>query len=475
MDSPAQHIQPIILSGGSGTRLWPLSRNLHPKQFLALKDGESLFQNTVRRICALPNALPPLIICNHEHRFMVAEQLREMGTEATIYLEPVGRDTAPAVALAALGVLEHQDAPLLVAPADHAIDDTRAFCERVHAALPAAENGSLVTFGVTPTHPATGFGYIKPAPAPVADWDALFRVERFIEKPDAARATQFLAQGGYFWNSGIFLFKASTYLDELQRHAPQVESACRRAFANRHMDLDFVRMESGAFEACPSVSIDHAVMEHTDKACMMPLGTPWSDLGSWSALAESVAGDDQGNVIIGDVVHADTRNCYLRAEKRLLAVIGLEGHIVVETTDAVLVASKEKASEVKSLVQKLRRMGRRETENHTRVYRPWGYYEGITQSERSQVKRILVKPGSSLSLQKHHHRAEHWVVVKGTATVTCNDKTFLLSEDQSTYVPIGAVHRLENHGKIPLELIEVQTGSYLGEDDIVRMEDRYGR
>ncbi|MFA5529513.1 MAG: mannose-1-phosphate guanylyltransferase/mannose-6-phosphate isomerase [Thiohalomonadaceae bacterium] len=469
------HIQPVILSGGSGTRLWPLSRTQHPKQFLTIGGAHSLFQETVARLQPLDNILPPMVMCNHEHRFMVVEQLRQIGVHADIFLEQVGRNTAPAVAIAALATLEQGDAPLLVAPADHAIHDPGALIACITSALPAVLAGRLVTFGITPAYPATGFGYIKPAAQALPDQARVFPVEAFKEKPDLDMATHFCRSGEYFWNSGIFMFMASAFLAELARHAPEVEAACRRGFTERTRDLDFVRIEPGALEACPGVSIDCAVMEHTDRACMIALDAGWNDLGTWAALAASAPPDAAGNVAVGDVIQSGTRNCYLRAESRLIAAIGVNDQVIVETPDAVLVASKEKAAEVKSLVQQLKLMGRPEADQHRRVYRPWGFYEGIASAERFQAKRILVKVGASLSLQKHHHRAEHWVVVRGCATVTCGDRTFLLNEDQSTYVPVGEVHRLANHGKIPLELIEVQTGSYLGEDDIIRLDDSYGR
>ncbi len=475
MEVGGGRLQPVILSGGAGTRLWPLSRALHPKQYLSLHGDESLFQATVKRLNALDNAHPPLVVCNEEHRFMVAEQLRQLGAAwGGIYLEPVARNTAAAVAVAALGAQERDPhALLLVVPADHAIAETPRFCERIGSASAAARQGHLLTFGIPPDSPATQFGYIKAASAPVEG--DIFKVEHFVEKPDLPTAERLLQSGGYFWNSGIFLFKASVYMDELRRYAPDIEWACRRAWDGHRKDLDFVRLDRGAMEGCPSESIDCAVMERTERACMAPLGVGWSDLGSWSALAEISLPDSDGNVTVGDVIHSDTKNCYLRAERRLLAAVGLRDQIVVETPDAVLVASREKASEVKALVQQLQTMRRDEAIVHQKVYRPWGFYEGITASDRFQVKHIMVNPGASLSLQKHHHRAEHWIVVKGTATVTCDERCFMLTEDQSTYVPIGSAHRLENHGKIPLELIEVQTGSYLGEDDIVRLEDVYGR
>ncbi|NMX23532.1 mannose-1-phosphate guanylyltransferase/mannose-6-phosphate isomerase [Dissulfurirhabdus thermomarina] len=464
---------PVILSGGSGTRLWPLSRAAHPKQFLRLGAGPSLLRDTVERMAALPGRGAPVLVCHHRHRFLAAEELRGAGVEdATLILEPAGRNTAPAAACAALEVLraEGDDALLLVSPADHLLEDRAAFAGAVAAGRPAAEAGALVTFGVTPAGPETGYGYIRPGgegpgPVPVAE---------FVEKPDREAAEAYVA-AGCLWNSGIFLFRARRYLEELERFAPEILAACREAHARARVDLDFLRLDPEAFGACPSDSIDYAVMERTGDAVVVPLPARWSDLGSWSALWAAGGADRRGNVFEGDVVAEDVRGCLLRAEHRLVAAVGLEDHVVVETADAVLVAPRDRVQEVKALVARLRAEGRGEAETHRRVFRPWGSYEQVDAGDRFQVKRITVKPGARLSLQRHHHRAEHWVVVRGTARITRGDEVLVLTEDQSTYIPLGTVHRLENPGKIPLEIIEVQTGSYLGEDDIVRLEDAYGR
>jgi len=463
-------VQPVILSGGSGTRLWPMSRALYPKQLLPLVSARSMLQETAMR-CGEPGFAPPLVICNQEHRFIIAEQMRDIGvTPASIVLEPAGRNTAPAAAVAALA---QQDpaAVLLVLPADHAIADVAAFRDAVAAAARLAREGWLVTFGVTPTRAETGYGYIKRG-KPLAQG---FAVERFVEKPDAATAEGYLRSGDYAWNSGIFVFRADRYLAELgRRHAAMVEQ-CDAALKRGQRDLDFLRLDQAAFAACSADSIDYAVMEHTDKAAVIPVSMGWSDVGAWNALWDITAKDADGNVLIGDVLNQGSRNCYVRAEKTLIATVGLEDTIVVETTDAVLVASRARAAEVKQLVERLASSNRPERLTHARVYRPWGWYQTIEAGERFQVKQLLVKPGQALSLQMHHHRAEHWVVVTGTASVTVAERDMLLSENESVYIPIGARHRLSNPGKLPLRLIEVQSGTYLGEDDIVRFEDRYGR
>lgn len=467
-------IVPVILSGGSGTRLWPLSRELYPKQFLPLAEERTLLQATVRRLAGLPELAAPLLVCNENHRFLVAEQLRRIEVvPGAILLEPVGRNTAPAAAVAALQATAGDVDPLLlVLAADHVIRDEGAFRAAVVQARLAATAGRLVTFGVAPTTPETGYGYIcTGAPLP----EGALGVVRFVEKPPLAKAKEFLAAGNYFWNSGMFLFRASTYLAALAVHAPAILSACRQALVGAQRDLDFVRLDASAFAACPSDSVDYAVMEKTVDAAMVPLDAGWSDVGSWSALLEIAARDDDGNCLAGDILTAGTRNCYLSASSRLLATVGVEDLVVVETADAVLVAQRERVQEVKQIVAQLKASGRSEAVIHRRAFRPWGSYECIDQAERFQVKRITVNPGASLSLQLHHHRAEHWVVVSGTARITCGDKVFTLSENQSTYIPLGVVHRLENPGKIPLELIEVQSGSYLGEDDIIRYDDQYGR
>ncbi len=468
-------VQPVLLAGGSGTRLWPLSRHSYPKQFVPLVDGRSLFGLTLERLSAVTDA-PALVVANEAHRFMVAEALRSADHSGdSILLEPQGRNTAPAIALAA-----HEaraggaDPVLLVLPADHLVGDSARFAQAVEEACAEAQTGSLVTFGVEPDAPLTGYGYIRAASSS-GGRDVL----AFVEKPDQATAERYLAAGGYFWNSGMFVFRASAYLEALAEHAPDMAAAVERVYAGRGTDRDFVRFDEAAFADLPAESIDYAVMEHTNRARMVPLATTWSDVGSWQALHEaaSAAGqsDGAGNVVQGDVIARDTHESYLHAEHRLVATIGLSHCVVVETADAVLVAATDRAQEVKHVAEQLASTGRSEGDTHRRVYRPWGSYEGLDNGERFQVKRIVVEPGGQLSLQMHHHRAEHWVVVRGTARVTHGDATFLLSENQSTYIPIGTVHRLENPGRMPLELIEVQSGSYLGEDDIVRFEDQYGR
>ncbi|KAF1695618.1 mannose-1-phosphate guanylyltransferase/mannose-6-phosphate isomerase [Pseudoxanthomonas jiangsuensis] len=464
-------LQPVLLSGGSGTRLWPLSREAYPKQFLPLAGEESLLQETWRRVAELAEAAP-LAVANEEHRFMLAEQLRQTGAApAAIVLEPVGRNTAPAIAAAALQASAGGEDPLLlVLPSDHAIADAAAFRAAVQAARAAAEAGQLVTFGIVPTGPETGYGYIKAAAG-----QGVRAVERFVEKPDEATARGYVASGEYFWNSGMFLFRASRYLEELGRFRPDILEACRAAFAAATRDADFVRLEREAFAACPSDSIDYAVMEKTDAAAVLAVDVGWNDVGSWSALWEVATRDDAGNAHHGDVVALDCRDTYAWTDRRLVALIGLEDVVVVDTDDAVLVARKDKVQQVKDVVAGLKRDGRGEAVLHRKVYRPWGAYDSIDTGDRFQVKRITVKPGAALSLQMHHHRAEHWIVVRGTAKVTRGEEVLLLSENQSTYIPLGVQHRLENPGKVPLELIEVQSGSYLGEDDIVRFEDVYGR
>ncbi|WP_295371284.1 mannose-1-phosphate guanylyltransferase/mannose-6-phosphate isomerase [uncultured Pseudacidovorax sp.] len=471
---------PVILSGGSGTRLWPLSRAGYPKQFLGLTEEQTLFQLTAARLAGLNGNAPvrPLVVCNEGHRFIVAEQLREKGLSAhAIVLEPVARNTAPAIAAAAVTAMaDGQDPVLLVLAADHAIPDTAAFHETVRAGLAAAEAGKLVTFGIVPTAPETGYGYISvanriDAAAPVAP----MAVQAFVEKPDLQTAQGYLEGGRHLWNSGMFLFKASAYLQELERFAPAIAKAAREAVEKGKKDLDFVRLDAEAFATSPEDSIDYAVMEKTDKAVVVPLRAGWSDVGAWNAVWEVSAKDAQGNAFRGDVVAHEVRNSHVHAEHRLVSVLGIQDVVVVETADAVLVASKSKVQDVKKIVEKLKADGRSEASAHRKVYRPWGAYDSIDHGDRYQVKCITVKPGEKLSVQMHHHRAEHWIVVSGTAKVQIGDKEILLSENQSTYIPLGVIHALENPGKIPLELIEVQSGAYLGEDDIVRFSDRYGR
>ncbi len=475
---------PVILSGGSGTRLWPLSRELYPKQLLPLVNDATLLQETVQRLDGLPGMGKPLVVCNEHHRFMVAEQLRLIDCPAAaILLEPVGRNTAPALAVAALQAMAGGDDPfLLVLPADHVIRDADALRETIAGGMDLAESGRLITFGIVPDKAATGYGYIKRGAALDSGGcdqgltkDSAFEVTEFVEKPALAKAEQYLAEGGYYWNSGMFLFRASRYLEELEKFAPRILACCQKALHLAEKDLDFIRLDAEAFAACPKDSIDYAVMEKTTGAAVLPLDAGWNDVGSWSALWESGEPDADGNVLHGDVLTEDARNCYMHSSGRIVAAVGLEDLVVVETADAVLVAARDRVQDVKNIVARLKAEGRGEALLHRRVNRPWGSYEGIDQSERFQVKRITVNPGASLSLQMHHHRAEHWVVVKGTARITKDGESFTLTENQSTYIPLGVVHRLENPGIIPLELIEVQSGSYLGEDDIVRFEDTFGR
>lgn len=469
---------PVILCGGTGTRLWPLSRATYPKQYWALagEGQETLLQQTQQRLTGLPGLAAPLLICNEDHRFIVAEQMRQIGVEpAAILLEPIGRNTAPAVAVAALkATAQGEDPLLLVLAADHVIRDGDRFRQAVAAGLAAAEAGQLVTFGIVPTAPETGYGYIEAAQA-LAGAEAPVPIARFVEKPDRGTAEQFLATGRFTWNSGMFLFKASAILAELERLTPEVVSACRAALEHDSADLDFLRLEREAFAGCPNVAIDVAVMEKTDRGAVLPLEAGWSDVGSWSALWETADQDDAGNVLRGRVISQGARNCYLRSEHRLVVGLGVEDLVVVETDDVVLVAHRDRAQEVKEVVGLLERQGARESKAHRKIYRPWGSYDGITEGDRWQVKKIVVNPGASLSLQMHHHRAEHWVVVQGTALVEKDGQQELVGENQSTYIPLGSRHRLTNPGRIPVEMIEVQSGPYLGEDDIVRFEDRYGR
>ncbi|AWL01249.1 mannose-1-phosphate guanylyltransferase/mannose-6-phosphate isomerase [Stutzerimonas stutzeri] len=465
---------PVIMAGGAGSRLWPLSRQLNPKQFLALTDAQlSMLQSTIRRLEGLEAGLP-LLICNEQHRFLAAEQLRQLGMEqASILLEPVGRNTAPAIALAALQATQQGDDPiLLVLAADHLIQDVDAFHSSIQAAMLFAIGGKLVTFGIVPTNPETGYGYIEKGKEL---GEGGFAVNRFVEKPSLDIAEEYLASGEYFWNSGMFMFRASRYLDELERHQPSILSACRQALAAGMQDMHFVRVDAATFAACPEDSVDYAVMEKTNDAVMVPLDAGWSDVGSWTALWEASKKDAEGNVFKGDVLGHATRNSFVHADSRLVATLGVEDLVIVETKDAVLVAHKNQVQDVKKLVERIKADNRHEHLNHREVYRPWGMYDAIDSGHRYQVKRITVQPGAKLSVQMHHHRAEHWVVVSGTARVTNGDKTYLVTENQSTYIPVGQVHALENPGVIPLELIEVQSGSYLGEDDIVRFEDQYGR
>ena len=463
-------LQPVLLSGGSGTRLWPLSREAYPKQFLPLAGDDTMVQATWRRVEALAD-LAPIVVANEEHRFLVAEQLRQVGAPVpAILLEPVGRNTAPAIAAAALQAMAGGADPLLlVLPSDHVVRDVAGFQRAVREASSAAEAGALVTFGIVPDAPETGFGYIQAEAG-----DGLRQVLRFVEKPDAATARSYLDAGGYYWNSGMFLFRASRYLEELARFRPDIVDAMRAAHAAARHDGDFVRLDKDAFSACPSDSIDYAVMEKTADAKVLPVDIGWNDVGSWSALWDVAERDADGNAHHGDVIAVDSRNSYAYAQ-RLVALVGVDDIVVVETDDAVLVALKDKVQEVKQVVARLKQEQRSQAVLHREVHRPWGSYDSVDNGGRHQVKRIKVKPGAALSLQMHHHRAEHWIVVSGTAEVTRGEEVLLLSENQSTYIPLGVTHRLRNPGKVALELIEVQSGSYLGEDDIVRLEDVYGR
>jgi mannose-1-phosphate guanylyltransferase/mannose-6-phosphate isomerase len=473
-------IYPVILSGGAGTRLWPLSRAVLPKQLLPLVADKTMLQETALRVAgraatATVELMQPLIVCGNEHRFLVAEQMREIGIKPlAILLEPVGRNTAPAVAAAAhyLKAID-AEAVMLVLPADHVIADVAAFHQAVERALVMVKDGALATFGIVPTAPETGYGYIQSGAG--AGAEHCFKVDRFVEKPDRATAEGFVAAGNYFWNSGMFLFRADAYIAELAKFQPAIAAAAEAAVQKDYRDLDFCRLDEAAFTACPSDSIDYAVMEKTQHAVVVPADIGWNDVGSWSALHDVLPKDAAGNVTRGDVYLDDVQGTLVRAESRIVAVVGVKDLVVVETNDAVLVAHKDQVQRVKQIVDHLKTKDRTEHLHHTKVYRPWGCYEGIDIGERFQVKRITVNPGGKLSLQMHHHRAEHWIVVSGTARVTCGEKVTLLTENESTYIPIGMNHRLENPGKLPLHLIEVQSGSYLGEDDIVRFEDVYQR
>ena len=469
-------ICPVILSGGSGSRLWPLSRSMRPKQFLNLFENYSLFQLTLQRLLLVSSyELRPIVVANNDHRFLVAEQCREAGVEPlNILLEPVPRNTAPAIAVAALAAQAGGTDPvLLVLPSDHVFADALAFQHALRVGLKAAEGGSLVTFGIVPTHPETGYGYVKASEA--LDANAAVPVQHFVEKPDLATAQAYLKDGSYTWNSGMFMFKASVFLEELAKANPAMMKACLAAWTDAQKDLEFVRLDKDAFASSPSDSVDYAVMEKTSNAMVVPLDAGWNDVGAWSALWSVLPQDAQGNATRGDVLLEGVNNSYVHAESRLVALIGVTDLVVVETSDAVLVAHKDKAQDVKKVVDLLKALKRPEVDLHREVFRPWGSYDSVDNGERFQVKRITVKPGAKLSLQMHHHRAEHWVVVSGTATVRLGDTVKLVTENESVYIPLGVTHSLENPGKVPLHLIEVQSGSYLGEDDIVRFEDLYGR
>ena len=466
-------IVPVILSGGSGTRLWPLSRKLHPKQFIELIGETTLFQEAVLR---LPKSIgDPLVICNEDHRFLAAEQLRQINrSAANIILEPVGKNTAPAIAVAALkSIKDDGNVILLVLSADHLIQDVGKFHQAVEFAEKQAEKGKLVTFGIVPNKVETGYGYIKAAVSQDEDY---YNIDQFVEKPDYKTAQKYVDSGKYFWNSGMFMFKASVYLDELEKYEPEILSACKKSCQTEYNDLDFTRLNEKEFLSCPSQSIDYAVMERTNNAVMVALDAAWNDVGSWSALWDSQPKDMNNNVIVGDVILNKVNDSYVHsASNRLVSAIGVSDLIIVDTKDAILVTSKGHAQYVKKIVEQITDSNRLESDQHRLVLRPWGYYDSIDNGNGFQVKRILVNPGAKLSLQKHGHRAEHWVVVKGKAQVTCGKKTFQLIENQSTYIPLGELHRLENIGDIPLEIIEIQTGTYLGEDDIIRIEDDYAR
>ena len=463
-------IKAVVMAGGSGTRLWPLSRAAHPKQFLALHGEDTMLQATFKRLGGL-DIQSSVTICNEEHRFFVAEQLREIDRLGSIILEPVGRNTAPAIALAALSSPEGEDPLLLVLAADHVIQDEAAFTKTVMDAIPLADAGKLVTFGVVAHEPNTGYGYIKKGESQ----DPGFTVHAFVEKPSSEVAKAYLESGDYFWNSGMFLFKASRYLEELKKHRPDIYDACRLSMKDIVKDNDFLRVNEAAFDACPSDSIDYAVMEKTDDAVVVTMDAGWSDIGSWSSLWDISKKDPNGNATSGDVMLHESNNSYIRTDEKLVAAIGVDDLVIVSTKDVLVVAHKDSVQDVKSVAQQLKSESRSEWEHHREVYRPWGKYDSIDSGARYQVKRITVKPGAKLSVQMHHHRSEHWVVVSGTAKVTNGEKTFILSENESTYIPVGVIHALENPGKVLLEIIEIQTGAYLGEDDIIRFDDIYGR
>ena len=469
-------IIPVILAGGSGTRLWPLSRELYPKQLIDLYNEKTMLQNTLLRLTGVEAMGPPIVVCNQDHRFMTAEQLRQIRIDPhAIILEPVGRNTAPAIALAALKAMENQTDPiLLVLPADHVIENKANFHAAIQNGLEYAKQGGLITFGIIPDSPETGYGYIKKGDLLEPDTGA-FEVDKFVEKPDLETAGRYVDSGSYCWNSGMFMFRASAIIAELEAHAPDIMIPCREVMASGRQDLDFFRLSLDGFKTIPSDSIDYAVMEKTSKGIVIPFDAGWNDLGSFDALWQAGKKDENLNVIKGDVLTHDVKESYISAESSLIAAVGIEKFVIVETKDAILVSPRDRVQDVKKIVKQLKDLNRHESITHRKVYRPWGSYETIDIESRFQVKRITVKPGAILSLQKHFHRAEHWTVVSGSAIITKGQEQMLLKEDESTYIPLGTLHRLENPGKIPLELIEVQSGSYLGEDDIVRFEDVYGR
>jgi len=463
-------IIPVILSGGSGTRLWPLSRKQHPKQYLSLADEQTMLQATIQRLQGLENLATPIVICNQEHRFLVAEQLQQINIEKpTIILEPEGKNTAPAIAAAAHYI---KDGLMLVLPADHIIQDIQAFHQTIKIAIKQAEQDKLTTFGITPAEPNTGYGYIEKS----SDMeDHACKIKRFVEKPDLEAAKQYLKDGNYLWNSGMFVFTAQNYLKELSKYNPQISERCKQAIEQAKQDYDFLRLDPAEFAKSPADSIDYAVMEKTENAVVVALDAGWNDIGNWSALYQIGEKDKNGNVIKGNAMITETTNSYINANHHMIATIGVDDLVIVDSADATLVVSKDKAQQVKQIVEQLQQQNRAEEQLHRKVYRPWGWYDTIDNGYRFKVKRICVNPEATLSLQKHYHRAEHWIVVKGTAQITNGEQKELLNENQSTYIPIGATHRLENPGKLPLEMIEVQSGSYLGEDDIERIEDNYGR
>ncbi|POE06706.1 mannose-1-phosphate guanylyltransferase/mannose-6-phosphate isomerase [Pectobacterium odoriferum] len=471
-------ILPVIMAGGTGSRLWPMSRDLYPKQFLRLHGKKSMLQETISRLHGL-NAEPPLVICNEEHRFLVAEQLRQLEQLSNnIILEPAGRNTAPAVALAALNATVNDDDPLLlILAADHVIDDVAAFHQSINAAIPFAEEGKLVTFGIVATGPETGYGYIQRGKVINQSSSSAFKVQRFVEKPNLVTAQQYLESGEYYWNSGMFLFRAKRLLDELSLYRPDILAACRESMSMTYSDAteNFIRIDKEAFLSCPAESIDYAVMEKTSEAVVVPLNAGWNDVGSWAALWEINSDkDNNNNALIGDIFTHNASNCYINTEEKLVAAVGVNNLVIVNTKDAVLVIDKSQVQDVKRVVEFLKDNNRREYRLHRELYRPWGCSDQISNQPRYLINRVTVKPGGKFSLQMHYHRAEHWVILSGTAKVTLENKTYLLSENQSTFIPVGAMHMLENPGKIPLEFLEIQSGSYLGEDDIVRIKDHYG-
>ena len=467
---------PVIMAGGTGSRLWPMSRELYPKQFLRLHGVNSMLQETVNRLEGI-SGREPVVICNEEHRFLVAEQLRQINKLShNIILEPVGRNTAPAIALAALNAISQGDDPImLVLAADHIINDCNAFQQAVRDALPFAEKGSLVTFGIVPTGPETGYGYIQRGDVTVSELSEAFKVKRFVEKPDIETAEQYIRTGEYYWNSGMFMFRAKRYIEELQRFRPDILEACKTAMKDTDADNDFITIDRDKFSACPDESIDYAVMEKTNSAVVVSLDAGWSDVGSWSALWDVSNKDKLGNAITGDAFLHDTQNCYINTDEKFIAAIGVENLVIVNTKDAVLIIDKSQVQDVKKVVEFLKNQERREYRVHRESYRPWGRNDNVVNTVRYHVNRLTVKPGGKSSLQMHHHRAEHWVILSGTAKVSLDDKTYLLTENQSTFIPIGSQHMLENPGKIPLEILEIQSGAYLEDDDIIRIKDHYGR